>query len=116
MGKNAIDIADVLERVQDDWELLFELFDIFEQDYAVKRKALGEYAEQKNFEKIRDVAHSLKGASGNISAKPLFHSFFQLEKLAEKKEMKGIPELLLDVDQQFTELMAEISELKKKKA
>ena len=51
MKKNAIDLEDVLERVQDDWELLLELLDIFEQDYAVKRPALGQLVQQKNFDK-----------------------------------------------------------------
>lgn len=113
MQKDAMDLNEVLERVQEDWELLLELLDIFEQDFAVKRQTLGEMLHQKNFDKIRDIAHSLKGAAGNISAKPLFQSFYQLEKLGENKEAGQVPELLNTIDQQFIQLKTSIVQLKK---
>ncbi len=42
MVEEIIDLKDVLERVQDDKELLGELFDIYLEDFVVKRKALGD--------------------------------------------------------------------------
>jgi two-component system sensor histidine kinase/response regulator len=113
MVKSAIDLPDVLERVQDDWELLLELLDIFQQDYSVKRPNLGGMVQQKNFDKIRDISHSLKGAAGNISAKEMFQSFYQLEKMAENKELGQMEQILKVVDQQFVELQACIVQLKK---
>ncbi len=113
MKKTVIDLPDVLERVQDDWELLLELLDIFDQDFQVKRPALSEFFAQKNFDKIRDIAHSLKGAAGNISAKELFQSFYQLEKMAEGKDPSRMEAVFKAIDQQFTDLRAAVVELKK---
>jgi hypothetical protein len=42
MSEEIIDLKDVLERVQDDKELLAELFDIYQEDFVIKRKALGD--------------------------------------------------------------------------
>ena len=37
MAEDIIDLPDVLERVQDDKELLLELLDIFQEDFVSKR-------------------------------------------------------------------------------
>ncbi len=68
MSEEIIDLKDVLERVQDDKELLAELFDIYQEDFVVKRQALGEAITAKDITKIKEIAHSMKGSSGNISA------------------------------------------------
>lgn len=112
MKKSAIDLDDVLERVQGDWDLLLELLDIFAQDYLVKRPLLDEFLSQSNFDKLRDIGHSLKGASGNISAKDLFASFLQIEKMAESKNLSRIGGILKDVDRQFAELQECIAQIK----
>ncbi len=62
MHKNVIDLDDVLERVQDYWDLLMELFDIFQEDYKDKLSQLQKLVGEQNFVQIRNVAHSLKGA------------------------------------------------------
>lgn len=113
MKKKAIDLDDVLERVQDDWDLLLELLDIFEQDYILKRPLFDEFLSQKNFDKMRDLGHSLKGASGNISAKDLFESFLQIEKMAENKDLSRMEGILKAIDQQFVALQECIAQLKK---
>jgi len=41
MSEEIIDLKDVLERVQDDKELLDELLDIYQEDFVQKRQALG---------------------------------------------------------------------------
>ena len=40
MSEEILDLKEVMERVQDDKELLLELFDIFITDYSEKRKLL----------------------------------------------------------------------------
>ena len=50
MGSQIIDLEDALDRVQDDKELLFELFDIFENDFKVKRKELDKSLAQQDID------------------------------------------------------------------
>lgn len=104
MSEEIIDLKDVLERVQDDKELLVELFDIFQEDFVGKRKALGEAIIVKDFTKIKEVAHSMKGASGNISAKPMHAACVKLEALAREGKTDGMQELAVSIDGYFEQV------------
>ena len=112
MNKDIIDMDDVMERVQDDRELLMELLDIFQNDYIIKRKLFGEYLAAQDAEQLRDVAHSLKGASGNISATQMFATCMKIEKMADDNILEGLGELFQTLDKQFEDLQACIAELK----
>ena len=108
-----IDLPDVLERVQDDKELLLELFDIFQDDFKKKRQALGEAIAAKDIAKIKEIAHSIKGASGNISAKSMHAACLQLEQLAKSNTTDGMDDLVKTVDAQFVEVQAFAVKMKK---
>ena len=56
MSNDIIDLKEVLERVQDDQELFFELLEIFQEDYAEKRKLLDGLVAQKDFGQLRNIA------------------------------------------------------------
>ena len=112
MPEDIIDLKDVLDRVQDDKELLLELLDIYQEDFVVKRQALGEAVTTKDVGKIKEVAHSMKGASGNISAKRLFETCLKIEQLARENNTNGVEDLLKTVDSQFEEIKANAVKLK----
>lgn len=112
MADDIIDLPDVLERVQDDKELLLELLDIYQEDFVSKRAALAEGIAAKDFTKIKEVAHSMKGASGNISAKRLYATCLELETKAKDHNAEGLDALLATVDSQFEEVKANAVKLK----
>ncbi len=99
-----IDLKDFMERVQDDKELLVELLDIFQEDFVGKRQALGEAVKANDVNKIKEVAHSLKGASGNISAKEMHANFLKMEQFAKSNDFNQIPGLLQNIDGQFEQI------------
>jgi len=113
MRKDVLDLEDLLERVQDDRELLLELLDIFEEDYKKKRTLLTVASGQKDFEQIRNIAHSMKGAAGNISAKAIHQTCAQMEQLADKADLSTIPEVLANLDKQFLDLQQAMGEIRK---
>lgn len=112
MSEEIIDLKEFLERVQDDRDLLIELLDIYEQDFAEKRKIIEGAVQKRDFEQIKTVAHSLKGSSGNISAKPIHASFLKIEQLAKTSEINGIPETLKQIDELFVALKKFVVQLK----
>ena len=112
MDKNVLDLKDVLERVQDDRELLMELLDIFVEDYAEKRELLNKLIEENNAEEVRNIAHSIKGAAGNISAKAIHVTCAKMELLAEGNDLEPVKGLLGQLDKQFVDLQGCIKELK----
>ncbi len=109
----AVDMKEVMERVQDDKELLMELFQIYLEDYVEKRKSLGEAVQKNDFEAVRNIAHGLKGASGNISAKKLHIVFLNLEQMGKNKDLSQASNQLKQVDTLFAELQSFTSQLKK---
>ncbi|MCA9404134.1 MAG: Hpt domain-containing protein [Candidatus Omnitrophica bacterium] len=112
MSDEIIDVPEFLDRVMEDKDLLKELLDIFSADYVQKRQDLGKAVETKDFETIRSVAHSLKGASGNISAKPLREVCVILEKKGKESDGEGLEALLIDLDKQYAALEERMKTLK----
>lgn len=104
MSDDAIDLKEVMDRVQDDRELLIELLQIFSDDYVEKKKMLEEAIVKNDFEQVQNIAHGLKGASGNISAKKLSVFFTGLGQMAKAKDLSKAKEMLELIDRQFKEL------------
>lgn len=103
MNQDIIDLPEVLERVQNDKELLAELIDIFLEDCPAKIGSIRESVKKKDFAQLRDVAHSIKGASGNISAKKLHAIFLQIEQAGKNNSLEGMEALLEELDRHFRE-------------
>ena len=113
METEIIDLPEVLERVQDDKELLLELFDIYQNDFVKKRQALSDAIAESDIAKIKEITHSMKGASGNISAKKIYGSCLALEQLAKSNITDGMMDLVKSIDVQFAEVKNRAVELTK---
>jgi len=113
MGEDQVlDLKEFLERVQDDKELLLELLDIFVEDYKDKSQQLNEAVQRNNYEQMRSVAHSLKGSSGNISAKVMRQTFTKLEEMGQNNNLTGAGDLLKNLKGQFEDFTARINQVK----
>ena|SRR3989338_8438322 len=113
MNEEVLDLEEVLERVQDDKELLLELFDIFQEDYELKRQQIGQAVIQRDFNQLKNIAHSLKGASSNISAKRIYSLFADIERMAVQEDFKKIDEVLVNTDREYIALQSAIDKCKK---
>ena len=113
MSEQIIDLPDVLQRVQDDKSFLAELLDIFQEDFLKKRAALSQAVAARDIVKIKDLAHSMKGSSGNVSAKRIYASCLALEKLAKDNSTAGMDDLVKTIDAQFAEVRRFTADLKK---
>lgn len=112
MSEEIIDVPEFLDRVMEDKDLLKELLDIFVADFDQKREELSKAIGTNDFDTIRNVAHSLKGASGNISAKPLREVCVTLESKGKSGDSEGLEQLLTDLDKQYAALQERIVTLK----
>jgi len=89
-----------------------ELIGIYLEDYEEKRKTLGEAVDGNNYEVVRSVAHSLKGSSGNISAKSLRELFWKLEDMGKANNLNGAQDILKQVDVIFAQFQQRVAHLK----
>jgi len=113
MSEEVIDVKDVLEREHGDKELLAELFDIYQEDFVIKRQDLGRAIAARDIAKVEKVAHSMKGSSGNISAKPLQATCLKLEILAKEGKIDGMQEAAGAIDGYFEEVKVFAARFKK---
>jgi HPt (histidine-containing phosphotransfer) domain-containing protein len=74
-----IDIPSALERIGGDESFLFDLVNIYIEDFTDKFEKLKAAVEEGNFETITDIGHSLKGSSANLSLTLLQEISYQFE-------------------------------------
>ncbi len=70
-GSESFDSQELFERVDGDEELLREVLEIFLEDAPEVFSRLARGVEDKSPEDVAKAAHTLKGASANISASPV---------------------------------------------
>jgi HPt (histidine-containing phosphotransfer) domain-containing protein len=108
-----IDLKDALERVQDDKELLLELFDIFTEDFVAKYAALREACAKGDCAAFQMLAHGFKGATGNISARRMHENCTELDHRGKACDITDLASKVELLGQQFEEFKVEAAKLKK---
>ncbi len=74
-----IDFPAVLERVEDDRELLGELARLFLEELPERLSLIADALEARDAKGLHEVAHALKGSAGNLAAMAVFEAAKQLE-------------------------------------
>ena len=79
MFDDVLDRNELMERVDNDQELLQELIELFVEDYPGLMKGIHDSIVQSDAEGLKVAAHTLKGAVGNFCAAAAFDAAFALE-------------------------------------
>ncbi len=99
-----IDLSSVLERIGGDESFLHELIDIYIEDFIEKYAQLKQAIEQEEYETIKEVGHSLKGASGNLSLADLQEISYSLELSGKEKNIEQARRSFLNLGEEFGRL------------
>lgn len=78
-----------------------ELIQVFIDDSEPRISALLRAYEKQDCTSLREIAHSFKGASGNLSALPLADLCFKIEEKARDTNLEGIEPLISAVDIEY---------------
>ena len=105
-----------LERVGGDESFLEELLDLYLEDFPQKIEQLQMAIEQKKFELIRKLGHSLKGSSATLSLTFLQEASSQMEMAGGDKDIVKANKLLTFLKREFKRLEDFLSEKKAKSA
>ena len=108
-----IDLKDAMERVQDDKELLLELFDIFTEDFTGKYAAIQEAYRKGDCAAFQMISHGLKGATGNISASRMHANCIALDLMGKNCDVSGAGPAVDALGRQFDEFVAEAARIRK---
>jgi len=93
-----------VERVGDDEEFLIELLNDLKTLVKESLPNLIELARNSNFPEIRAIAHSIKGASGNLGLNMIYQTTLNLEDKANKSNSDEVNQLIEDLVLEFEHL------------
>lgn len=117
MSDNNIDIFDepgVLERVDNDLDLYFEVFGVFIEDYPAIVETLREGVQLQDFEKIWTAAHTLKSAVGNLGGLRCFELARQLETAGREQKAEFVERDFEKLEYAIVEFIVYMNEYKEK--
>ncbi len=98
------DKESALDRMDGDVELLKNIIQIYLEDIPTQIQSLQQALEQNDEQLIQHLAHTIKGASGNIGAAALQKTANQMEIAAKKEDLSSAPDLLRLLLKGFAEL------------
>lgn len=101
-----VNLPELLERVENDEELLAELFVLFQEDLPASRAALQMAVQGCDLREIERTAHRLKGMLANLSAKQAASLAAEIESTARAENAVKIRELMSTFDPQISALSA----------
>lgn len=102
---DAIDRESLMERVDDDLELLAELVEIYEEDAALHLGSIKTAISALDGEQLTKSAHSLKGSSFNMSADGLAAMAQNLEIAGKEGKFDDCPQTLTEMEAEFVRVM-----------
>ena len=86
MTRNLIDFDELLERTENDRELMRDLLTIFKEEFPERLRALSEAVASRNAANVVLEAHALKGMLSNLAAIEAAAAVAELERLGRNDE------------------------------
>lgn len=116
MAKNFIDLEELLERTENDRELMRDLLTIFKEEFPQRHQALREAIESLNATHVVMESHALKGMLSNLAAVEAAAAVAELERLGRHNETSKFLEsfshfeaIAKELSRQVEAFMAEVS-------
>lgn len=99
-----IDFPSVLERISGDTSFLQDLLNLFYQEFEEKMELLEQALSRGDTNQIREVGHSLKGASANLSLIPLQKLGLAIEMAGREKNLDQARVAIAALEPEFQRL------------
>jgi HPt (histidine-containing phosphotransfer) domain-containing protein len=106
--KEFLDLPDLLARVEDDRELLTELFVMFQEELPGLQSALRDAIDARNLLEGAKAAHVLKGMLANMSMKKGATMAASIEAAARSEDLPAIKETQVAFDSELAALSAAV--------
>ena len=99
------DLAAAVKAVEEDWELLHSLINLFLVSGPQLMEELRHAFQSGQWESVKKGAHQLKGALGTLQAGPASRSAALVEKLTETPDSPRLPEAFHELERHFSALL-----------
>jgi HPt (histidine-containing phosphotransfer) domain-containing protein len=111
MSDTVLNMQDLTEKLGDDPELIRELLQMFREDHENEIKVVAERIAAGDLQQAHQMVHSIKGASGNISAEALYHAAKALDDQIKTGDCGPCDEMLGRLDREMGRLFTYIDAL-----
>lgn len=108
MPKAIMDLAELLERVENDRELVRDLLLIFKEEFPVRLRALRDAVDSKDGKRVAIEAHTIKGMLSNLAAASAAGAAARLEQLGRKQEVSEFQAACASFESLSKELLLEL--------
>jgi len=105
-----IDYPSALERIGGDRDFLFELLNIYVEEFNSAVDALDQAIEAQDYRAIQELGHSLKGSSANLSLIRLREYAFRIEASGEDRDLELARRSIEALKQEFLRLQDHLAE------
>jgi HPt (histidine-containing phosphotransfer) domain-containing protein len=105
-----LDLAALLARVEDDWELLDEMISLFLESSPLLLAKIEATIAVHDGPALERAAHALKGAMQSMGAAPAAQAAFRLEERGRAGDLEDANELLISLKHEFDRLIAALEE------
>jgi HPt (histidine-containing phosphotransfer) domain-containing protein len=109
-AQGAVDLADLLTRVENDHGLLCELIVIFKEDFPRALQTLQESVAREDMNTVELTSHALKGMLSGLSVMQAAATAARLEQLARERKTLGLRDALTLLESQVAKLLPELDE------
>jgi two-component system, sensor histidine kinase and response regulator len=103
-----VNFSELLARVDNDRDLLRDLFSIFKEEFPGYLKSLDEAVTRKDAAEVASASHTLKGMLANLAASKAAASASQLEQLARVADMASLPAAFAEFERDVRGLLPEM--------
>ncbi len=99
-----IDLPSVMDRIGGDENFLHELLDIYIEDFIEKYANLKQAIDRSDFLVIKEIGHSLRGSSGNLSLNELHNTSANIEISGREENIEQAKLLFIQLNKEFEKL------------
>ncbi len=108
MHTSAIEVDELMERLDDDRELLLELTELFKEDYPRQVQMGREALAAGDAGAVRRIGHALKGALSNLGATSAAQLGMSIEAMGKAGELAEAPAALRELEALMGQVVAEL--------
>jgi HPt (histidine-containing phosphotransfer) domain-containing protein len=107
-SQNAVDLPDLLLRVDNDHDLLCELIGMFKEEFPRVLQSLQQSVVREDIKNVEVTSHALKGMLSGLSVTRAAAIASQLEQMGRDRKSSGITETLALLEHEVANLLPEL--------
>ena len=107
-SQGAVNLGELLTRVENDSELLCELIGIFKEDFPRLLQSLQQSVAREDMKNVEATSHALKGMLSGLSVTEAAATASRLEQMGREGKKSGLTDALTLLESEVAQLLPEL--------